>query len=63
MKEPYVDVQFNVMLDGWNPFVSFVITSTYNFLIEHALKFWKTNIKGAMLQHLISFLFYFLIKS
>jgi hypothetical protein len=33
MKEPYVDVQFNVTLDGWNPSVPFVITSTYNLLI------------------------------
>jgi hypothetical protein len=32
-KEPYVDVHFNVMFDGLNPSIPFVVTTTYNILI------------------------------
>jgi hypothetical protein len=57
VKEHYIDVHSMFTLDGWTPFIPYVITSSYNLPIWHALGFWKVNMERSNVTKYCKFLF------
>ncbi len=57
VKEHYIDVHSMFTLDGWTPFIPFVITSSYNLIIYHALGFCKANLERSNVTKYYKFLF------